>query len=46
MFAGRGDVIVALVMALVFGIWIGWWLRSRYEAIKSWRKARAERKAA
>jgi hypothetical protein len=35
-FAGRGDVILAMGMALLFGVWCGWqgrkfmeWLRSR-----------------
>ncbi len=26
-FAGRGDVIVAIGLALIVGIWIGWQLR-------------------
>ena len=26
-FAGRGDVIVAMGLALIVGIWIGWQLR-------------------
>lgn len=26
-FAGRGDVILAMCLALIVGIWIGWQLR-------------------
>jgi uncharacterized membrane-anchored protein YhcB (DUF1043 family) len=26
-FAGRGDVIVAMGLALIVGVWIGWQLR-------------------
>ncbi len=26
-FAGRGDVLVAMALALIIGIWIGWQLR-------------------
>ncbi len=36
MFAGRGDVVLAMLMALVFGGWLGWqahrgflWLQAR-----------------
>lgn len=31
-FAGRGDVIVALGLALIIGIWIGWQARK----LKTW----------
>lgn len=27
-FAGRGDVIVAMGLALVVGVWLGWQLKS------------------
>jgi len=26
-FAGRGDVLVAMLLALVIGVWMGWQLR-------------------
>lgn len=26
-FAGRGDVILAMIMAGVFGVWVGWYAR-------------------
>lgn len=31
-FAGRGDVVLAMVLALIIGIWVGWQLRK----FKSW----------
>jgi hypothetical protein len=31
-FAGRGDVILAMGMALLFGVWAGWQLRR----LKEW----------
>jgi len=37
-FAGRGDVLVAMVLALLIGVWLGWklndisdWLRSKFK---------------
>ena len=26
-FAGRGDVLVAMALALIIGVWVGWQLR-------------------
>lgn len=33
-FAGRGDVILAMGMALLFGTWLGWKARVIWEKIK------------
>ena len=40
-FAGRGDVLVAMALALVFGIWIGWsakcllvWMQNKFKFLK------------
>ena len=33
-FAGRGDVIVALGLALLVGVWVGWKARQLYHFIK------------
>lgn len=42
-FAGRGDVIVAMGLALVVGMWFGWQLRGLYNEFKklSFKKPRA-----
>ena len=45
MFAGRGDVVLAMLMALGTGIAIGWYLRSKVQAFKEWRAKRAALKA-
>jgi hypothetical protein len=37
-FAGRGDVIVAMGLALIVGIWIGWQFRSLADWIATKRK--------
>jgi hypothetical protein len=37
MFAGRGDVVLAMLMAMVFGIWIGWYLHKGYLRYQAWR---------
>lgn len=34
-FAGRGDVILAMGLALIVGMWFGWQLRSLVAWIKS-----------
>jgi hypothetical protein len=35
LFAGRGDVILSMLLALVFGCWLGWQLNNFYAWIKS-----------
>jgi hypothetical protein len=37
-FAGRGDVIVAMGLALLIGIWIGWQLKRIASWVRSKRK--------
>lgn len=34
-FAGRGDVIVAMGLSIVVGIWIGWQAKSLYTFFKA-----------
>ena len=34
-FAGRGDVIVAMALALLIGVWAGWQIRRLAEWAKS-----------
>ena len=34
-FAGRGDVIVAMVLALLIGVWIGWQVRRLADWVNS-----------
>ena len=41
MFAGRGDVVLAMLMALVFGAWLGWMAHSQYLRFKTWKAAKA-----
>lgn len=36
-FAGRGDVILSMMMALSFGVFIGWFARGLANRIKQWR---------
>lgn len=36
MFAGRGDVILAMVIAGLASFWLGWWLRGRAVAVSAW----------
>ena len=38
-FAGRGDVLVAMALALIIGVWVGWQLRRAVDWIKSKRGA-------
>ncbi len=40
-FAGRGDVILSMALALLFGCWAGWQVRGIWESLK----ARKSRKA-
>lgn len=41
MFAGRGDVVLAMLMAAVFGCWVGWQAHRGYAW---WQARRAGRK--
>jgi hypothetical protein len=34
LFAGRGDVVLAMILALMVGAWIGWKTRGAWEGIK------------
>jgi len=34
-FAGRGDVLVAMVLALIIGVWVGWQLRRAVDWVKA-----------
>jgi len=36
MFAGRGDVVLAMLIAGVACLWLGWWLRGRATATANW----------
>lgn len=42
-FAGRGDVILAMGMALILGVRIGWKLRAGMYGISQWRSKRKEK---
>jgi hypothetical protein len=33
-FAGRGDVILSMGLALIFGVWVGWQLRGLLERLR------------
>jgi uncharacterized protein YneF (UPF0154 family) len=35
-FAGRGDVILAMGLALIVGIWLGWFFKCTQLRIKQW----------
>ena len=37
-FAGRGDVIIAIFLALLIGIWVGHQLTKLINWIKTWKK--------
>lgn len=39
-FAGRGDVILGMLMALLFGTAIGWYLKGVKDQVVSWWKSR------
>ena len=39
-FAGRGDVILAMGMALLFGTALGWYARGLKERFTNWRKTK------
>jgi membrane protein YqaA with SNARE-associated domain len=45
-FAGRGDVILMMLIAGVLGGIIGWWLRSKRYQLQQWRFNRTMAKAA
>lgn len=34
-FAGRGDVLVAMTLALIIGVWVGWQLRRAVDWVKA-----------
>ena len=36
-FAGRGDVVLSMMMALSFGVFIGWFARGLFDKFKAWR---------
>ena len=36
MFAGRGDVVLALLVAAAASFWLGFWVRGRIQALKVW----------
>lgn len=40
MFAGRGDVVLALLVAAAASFWLGFWVRGRLQAFKDWRALR------
>ena len=44
MFAGRGDVVLAMLVCGVGGFAIGWWARGKLQAFREWRQRRRERK--
>jgi len=39
-FAGRGDVVLAMVLAMVIGVWIGWQAKRLTDWIQTKRKPR------
>lgn len=40
MFAGRGDVVLAMLMAAVFGVWVGAYGHILYLRFKAWNERR------
>ena len=36
MFAGRGDVVLALLVAAAASFWLGYWVRGRVQAGRDW----------
>lgn len=36
MFAGRGDVVLALLVAAAASFWLGFWVRGRIQVLKTW----------
>ena len=40
-FAGRGDVVLAMMLALVIGVWVGWQLKTAYSWLRAKRKPKA-----
>ncbi len=37
-FAGRGDVVLAMGAALILGVWVGYHVRGWIESFKEWRQ--------
>jgi hypothetical protein len=37
-FAGRGDVIVAMLLSLLIGVWLGYYLNKGVTRFRSWRR--------
>jgi hypothetical protein len=35
LFAGRGDVILSMLLALIFGTWLGWQLNNLFSWLKN-----------
>jgi hypothetical protein len=35
MFAGRGDVVLAMGLALLFGLWAGWQVRGLWDRFRN-----------
>lgn len=45
LFAGRGDIILAMGLAVVVGLWLGWYLRGMRERLRgSWQRFRNRRR--
>ena len=40
MFAGRGDVVLAMGLALMFGLWAGWQLRGLWVRLQPRKEAK------
>jgi hypothetical protein len=35
-FAGRGDVVLAMGLALIVGMWLGWYLKAKQVQLSAW----------
>jgi len=42
-FAGRGDVILAMGMALILGTWFGWKLKATCVSFSDWKNKRKQK---
>lgn len=40
MFAGRGDVVLAMLLAVALGTLLGWWTRGKRDALAAWWRQR------
>lgn len=40
LFAGRGDVVLAVFLGMLVGAWVGWQLRNLWERFVDWRAAK------